>query len=396
MDRPQSNRKRFFVLLNKVFRVVLLILALVFTAGQVYFNSQPFSQALSNFNQATNTKPSDFITHPTFYNDTLNNIYVGAFQPLFILAAISAFIGTLILGQARSIWELLGLFIGFVIPRQRKNWGIIFDKDKRKPIPFAVIRLFSQTDTPHSHETKEMLITQTVSDLDGRYRIHLEEKLTYRLVVEAPGFNKFEKTLDTEYQVLIQQELVEDVYLLREAPKGGNLLQEFNYLRPQLAVYLMYFFYLMSFILFVHSTYGILIYPELDTVLFMGIYTFSFAWNTVIIRDRRRQKIGRILEQGSNQPLANTFISIFQQDKAVGTSVSETSGGVQLQLEPGMYLLKVTKPGFEMPVDKNTMANGYRWVRVNDKGYLTEDIHLRKLSELSDSARAKLMNPFGN
>ncbi|MBT3817381.1 MAG: DUF4215 domain-containing protein [Candidatus Magasanikbacteria bacterium] len=74
------------------------------------------------------------------------------------------------------------LFIIFLHPRKPKSWGIIYDKNTKKPIKKAVLRLFN-------HEYNRLVSTK-MTDRRGRYAFLLGNT-TYYFTIEKKGYKTF-------------------------------------------------------------------------------------------------------------------------------------------------------------------------------------------------------------
>lgn len=80
------------------------------------------------------------------------------------------------------------LFRRLAIPAKPKNWGIVYDKNTRKPIERVVVRIFDK-------KYNKLLETQ-LTDRDGKYAF-FAGKNVYYVTADAPGYEHFaSKELD--------------------------------------------------------------------------------------------------------------------------------------------------------------------------------------------------------
>src|SRR5690606_2240163 len=132
----------------------------------------PNNPILSYISKLTQIPETDLILKP-FIGDGVNNfdtfMYGSVvYSTLAVLSVTSIIFGFFVLGKGRAWFEKLLLLQAFAIPRERINWGKVYDGFTDKPLAFATLRIIQKKDA------KEVVVVSTVSDLDGRYRMYVQ------------------------------------------------------------------------------------------------------------------------------------------------------------------------------------------------------------------------------
>ncbi len=389
MKNFYNKYKKGFDIFFRIVRTLVFILGILWGGILIGVNVIGYETLLKGFAEATDTKTSDYYAEPVEgSSDLLNDIYADSYEPFFVLSGIAALLGTLILSRGRNIWEIMGLFLAFAIPRQRKYWGVVYDQHKNMPITFASISVVRTNTELH----KESIVATAVTDLDGRYRIHLEDKTEdYVLRVKADGYHPYEKVIDYKYQLLIQNIIIEDIPLTKLEQKPNIFKRLIAFIRPKMYTFTMYFIYLVSFIAFIWAIYGIIVFFFIDSVIFLILYSFGFFWNTKIIIERLTQKNGKILDSKTKQPIVRAMIRVFDDTRQVLSTLSQEDGTVKIDLPPAIYTIKIDKENYEFNHygDQDLFV-----VKIGQEGYISKDIYLDKVGEAQTKINSKLMNPF--
>ncbi len=375
---------------HKVFKAFTLILyVFVLTIGVLWSsailvaNIYP-NKAVSHVLEISASNKANLEAPTNFSNDTLDEIYVNSFRVFFVLSMISAVAGTFVLSHNRNPLEILGLFIGYIIPRRRKFWGVVFDSVNGKPIPLVKVCIVKVDDK----ESK--VITEAVTDMDGRYRILIENiEEDYYIEARSSGYVNYRKSIYSKYKSLIKKEIIEDISLDRINHKVNTIRGFRNYIKPKAYNSLIAYLYILTLISFLWAFYGILAYPGLDTLIFFVVYTFALVWNTWIIFERVHEKPGRIIDITTKQPIGGAFVYFFYKNDEVLQVLCDENGIVKADLKPGEYDVKVSKKNYKM-----FSSDGLKHIHVNQEGYITKDIFLWKLDPRIATKEALLANPF--
>lgn len=310
---------------------------------------------------------------------------ISGVQILFVLSIISAVLGTLILSQSRSIVEMLMLAIGFAIPRQRKNWGIVFDQSTNLPIPFATIRI-----TKVLADGKTELVFQGVADLDGRYRAYIKEKQhEYFIEVTATGYqNRWKKLAE-----LPESEIIEDFPLTKiGGPKDTWRTMFFNF-RPILTVYFINYLYLLSIAALLICIYNAVKVGNIESYIGTIVYGFSVAWNILALRDRRALKRGRVLDQETNAPIEGVFIRVYEGSRSIASKVTDNFGEVKLDVDKGKYVVEAQKPGYEVIASENQSTHRLLLMKIDKRGFLSRNILMKRVENKSKEQKPAATTP---
>lgn len=408
--------------LTALFNIVkyIAVAGIVFTIGtQLLVNTVPYNQLIVSINQTSRDVSNSIISQlavdidgteaqgdqsnlsfQTLILSSLISAFISIFvvaiiagiQVLLIISVVVAIVGTLILSQNRGILEVVLLVIGFFVPRQRKHWGTIFDRETNIPIAFATIRL-----NKVGADSTAQLVTQAVADLDGKYRIYLPESAVgAAMQVKAEGYKDFIKPVENA----VHSELIEDIPMVKSSgtDKGGLSSWIFKQ-RSKLAERFTNYLYLLSLGAFLISLYNLIYIKNIYGYLGTVVYGLSFIWNTTIIRDRRKTSIGRIIDADTKQPIESAFVKVFYSGQTLISGITDSAGVVKLNIQAGMYEIEVTKSGYEMTLGEKLGNTKVVQSYVNDKGYLTKGIYMHKNENLSGSGKltensASMMNPF--
>jgi 5-hydroxyisourate hydrolase-like protein (transthyretin family) len=389
LESFQINHPTVYKIVGFILKALLLLFILFWSFVQIYFNTQDFGDAIDSFEAATSLDTDQFRNEGTiFSNPRLNQVYEDVFSILFITATVSAVLGVLLLAQNRNLLEVLLLFLTFAVPKQRKYWGKIYFKSSGAPASFATVRLLAAD--PKTQ--KETIISQTVTDLDGRYRFLLptKEQRKYTLEVQASDFKPVRQSIAFDAGLLQKNEIIEDVAL--DAAAGGADQQQslWHRLRPQLQTVFIYYLYVLTIIAFIHSLYGVLVFPELDTFIFIALYGYGLVWNTLFIRDRLGRNQGYIKDKYSKEPLAGVQVLFFQADKQVGSFTTDEDGNLKTPLPAGMYSVQAGKQGYDM-----VRTEDLPQVRVGQDGHILSDLALVRNEQATTTLSGQtLANPF--
>lgn len=385
-----AAHRTWISLLDKTARGIIILAGILWSLDLITIMIFGYDRVARMTAELLNLPATQFLTPAApWSNPALNNIFLSLYTPFLVISGFATILGTLILSPNRSLWEIVMLFVGGAIPRQRKYWGLVFDQKTNKPVAFAVIRILQK----EADETYTE-VGKTVTDLDGRYRMYLPIKnKNYRLEVQSEGYQPFVKEIDYRHQKLIESALIEDIPLVENASAQDSFKSFFYTLRPKLYPYVMYFLFLFTEVASVWALYGLVVYFYLDTLTFMLIYGSSFIWNCITIYDRIKNKTGKVIDEKNKRPLAGALVQVFNDNKQILAIVSDQEGVVKFDLKPGDYIVKVYKENYT--VSENSAETSLT-VHITNQGYLSRDIHLYPVSEngLNTLLGNSLANPF--
>lgn len=239
--------------------------------------------------------------------------------------------------------QLLFLLLGAVFGEQKNVWGIIMDSKTKKPIPFAVVRLFEQNSTAQ--------ITQKVSDLEGRYGFVLSEG-KYRIEVSQSGYETFKKDIDIETD---EELFTEDIMLEKES--YANPLKAFTRAFSDLkGLTFKYSIYLVA-IGFIFSILSLIIQSSFISQLLFIFYAATLLLY-VYIRFKKNRTWGVILDSKTGLRVSGATIRLFDPKNSLAdTQLSDTQGRFGFLADPGKYSLLVSASGYSFPSNKQSDLN---------------------------------------
>jgi len=304
-----------------------------------------------------------------------------------VFATIIGFLGALLSIGTRNVFEILALFFFGMLPRERKYWGVVFDQDTNHPISFIPVRLFEY------EGDKPKLLSQTVTDSDGRYRLHIEkpEAKRYTIEINYPGYEPVITELQ-KYVAIGNYEFVNDIALVKSNNVKAQVLKWFYYNRPRLFTYLFLsiyyvyaFFWLIQFIFVINE-------PIFINILVAVTYTVTFIWNTKILRQRLKPAIGKIKDAETHKPISSAIVTLYTNEAEKISAITDDQGVVKLNIPSGMYKMLVSAKGYLL-LSKD--EKGLELVKIGKDGYIDKDVLLQRQvgSEVS-VAGAELINPF--
>jgi 5-hydroxyisourate hydrolase-like protein (transthyretin family) len=377
----KSRFPSFFRITGTALNYFIWALFIVITLLQIYFNVVPFDEAIQNTSNLTDV---DFYNNffyqgrNIFYNDFLIDLFINSFDIIFISSAVVAFVGTWVLSQGRSAWEAFVLFLTLALPRIRREWGLVYNQEGGKPIEFVILRLYAVT------VDEKKFLSQSITDLDGRYRIYLPEQYEkFILEIRADGYV-------ATYQEIVQEKQVITFYAneIGLVKLDSTQKKKFNVgqFKAKVQKPMTYLVFILSTIVTTHSTYGMLAIPQIDTFIFFFMYGGAWVWNVKVLRERIRKIKGKIISRVNKKPVAGVTLRLFtNENKLVATQVTDMSGIANFNVEKGNYLLQTERRGSGLG---NSMS-----VRVDAKGYLADNVFIDiEDKELSSQT---IPNPFG-
>jgi 5-hydroxyisourate hydrolase-like protein (transthyretin family) len=292
----------------------------------------------------------------------------------------------------RSVLEVLLLFFLFIIPRQRKKWGVVYDQTTNKPIPFAVINVSEVT----NNGTK--FIKQVVSDVDGRYRISLPDvKGTLRISVQADNYSQYERDLTTT-GLMKEVELAIDLPLASKTGSKAQLKTILNQLDFHNNNKIFYLVYVVGFIpLFVSFALFGFTAPFFSYGQIV-IYAIPIIWNTFTLYKRLSPSISTLSDELTHKPIQGAMVQIYDLSmNRVASIVTNSEGMLNFPVNEGEYYLNIYKSGYQTPSGYLNYKDYLIKVKIDNRGYLTQNISLKQsLNKGPDlnSSNLGLLNPF--
>jgi hypothetical protein len=337
-----------------------------------------------------NIPTQDLVLKPfvgTGFNDFDTFMYSGlVYTSLAFLSVTSIVFGFFVLGKGRAWFEKLLLLQAFAIPRERINWGKVYDGFTNKPIPFATLRIIQKKDG------KEQVIVSTVSDLDGRYRMYVQfESGEYVLQVKANGYDDHLQSFRTSAS---GQNITANIPLKPFSAKlYSQSLEKPLFSKDTLYTLLIVYVYFASIITFLHIAYSLFFHFGFVALFNLIFYGFAAPWNTYVIVSRLLEKPGRIIDKYHDAPIQSAQVQLFLDGNQIASSISNTHGIVQFDVEPGVYEIKLSKQGYglEGSIEESEAFTA----AINNQGFLAHNIFMTPLQK-NMAATTNLLNPFGS
>lgn len=266
--------------------------------------------------------------------------------------------------------------IGILIPRQKKYWGIVFDEKESKPIPFANVRVYTST---------EELISQTVSDMDGRYALLVDEAGDYKLEVQASGYEKLEREIKIS-KISDNLEVTVDIGLYKLGEDYGFLTTILRYERVETYKLFRRLLLALSVIGLGYSIYTAIQNPLLVNYLILIFYGIIFSFEVYHFFDM--QAWGKVVESKTLKGLGGVIVRIFDSKSQLSIALSNKNGQLKLKLGAGKYKLSALKTGFKLANDSDFID-----IEIDKNGHVTSDIVMSPTGE-SNQEKTTLTNPF--
>lgn len=334
--------------------------------------------------------PEDFVAKPkivTEVNSFDDWMYSDQFYLIYSFATVIVVAGLFTLTKGRNLIEKYMLLQAYALPRQREHWGKVIDHKTKKPIPFAVIRLVKADIAGSSN-----FISQTVADLDGRYRISLpKDKIDYQMEVSSPSY--------FVHKQIIKRTLLEGGDAIRltirlnkdgDSPQLNPLRLFLLQNRSTFLLILTVFIFLISLTTCFASIYSLIFHFNFVSIGDFIFYGFAAPWNIFVLLERKQIRPGKFINSITQQPIANVTVQIFLPENKAYSVLSDQNGMIKFDVDPGQYQAKITKVGF---IHQNKDSQNTT-ISLNNDGYLKQDIYLTPLTSNADHDKS-LPTPFG-
>jgi hypothetical protein len=305
-----------------------------------------------------------------------------------IFAIIVGALGAIISIGTRDVFEVLALFFTGMLPRERKYWGVIFEQDTGKPVAFVPVRLFMY------EEGQGKLVAQTVTDTDGRYRLHVENPRDKRYTIEIhyPGYEPVVTDVQ-QYLVIGNYELISDIPLIKSKSAARKLQTWFYYHRSKLFNYLFLSIYVIYIVFWLLAIVMTINSPIFINLLFnLPMMTITLIWNTQVVGARFKPVIGKVVDLDTKQPIPSALVNVYTNQAETITAMTDNTGIVKLNMPSGIYRTLVSANNYLM---LGGDTQGLKIVKVGKDGYIDKDVLLKKKTNMqTPSSGSSLLNPF--
>ncbi|HEC65646.1 MAG TPA: response regulator, partial [bacterium] len=254
-----------------------------------------------------------------------------------------------------GVFHRIGLLLGAIIPRKKKYWGIVYDISKSEILPFAVVRLFKEKE----------LITQTVTDVRGRYGMLVDGVGTHRMEVAADGF----KSYNREINVTSIGEIIEDVGMERLGENLGAIKKFLNYSRGKAYKGFNYLLLLLMIIGFMYTLYVTIQSPVLFNFVLLGIYFILGIINAWQIIVWSVKNMGSIVDLDTKVGIEGVSVRFYDKERQLDVGITNKEGNLKMNLKEEEYEVRSTKAGYQDWVGP---------VKLKKGGYLQKNLGMKK------------------
>lgn len=282
----------------------------------------------------------DNLFEGTIFEGLANNIGSAGIVSAtgLILSGLSLLSFLYLITAPGAILKIISILWG---KKVKKPWGVVTDSRTGKAVAFAVCELYTAG--------SQYRISQTVTDLDGRYGFVITAG-DYRLEIRQSGFRNFKKDITIKEG---QESFVYDVELV-----------PLNSTRPAVAksdsvrIALYNFFDKVSTYLFVIGfSFAILALIFSTSLLNILIFLFYLVIITTLIVAYfvKKRGISSVINSENNLRVPYAKVKLFdaKTGKMVDAQVSNYNGYFDFYTEPGEYALTVSSRGYQFPSKRN-------------------------------------------
>lgn len=244
---------------------------------------------------------------------------------------------------------------------RKSLWGLVFDSKSKKPVPFAVVRLYS--------ESTKKLIHTSVTDLEGRYgfppqvgEYYIEvrhDEFVFPTRTATAGYSKLSESLYLGGVIKLDETKPID-YLIPIDSKTlkvnfGIEMFKMIWSRLQLSLtkgnlYLMFFMMGLNLILVIYSFSYL-------TLAFLLFYVLMLIL-LLMAKTKKPRAWGKVFNSISSAPVPTAFVKLYSRDggKVIDTSITDSFGRYQFFVPQDEYQLLVAVQGYSFP-SKGTPKN---------------------------------------
>jgi hypothetical protein len=230
--------------------------------------------------------------------------------------------------------NLLAVYLG---RRSSVPWGVIVDNATKKPVAFAVCRIYKSGTL--------FAVAQTVSDLEGRYGFTVDEG-AYRLEVSREGYEKytFEVVIDSYNRTFgVDVFLNPTDHMSNNGKQAKSFMMRYRAFNRKLAP----FMFAAGFAL---SVIAVLVYQNLFNLIIFLIYVIGFVV-LIYSRSRQKRKTSEVIDSMNKLRIPHAIVKIFdiETGKLIDSLVTNENGMFEFLGNPGEYALLVSIRGYTFP-----------------------------------------------
>lgn len=328
---------------------------------------------------------------------TIENI--GNSTPLIITSLTAAGVATVlttsIVTSTANIGNIFGVFLGFLAARRKKYWGIVSDEATGAVIPFASITL-TKKELDSKGQVRTIVISQTVTDLEGRYRLNTDQRDNFFLEVRASGYEIYYKFLKMDNPLSSLEDIVYDVQLKKTDARTRNSIVSFlGYQKKNLFALLKTITLISSIIGFLVTMYLEINSPSILNLIFIALYVLMFTITLYPLVYEVTLSRSYVLERQYKTRIRGAVVRIYDDKQQLGLSITNGKGEVRFDLNPGTYGILANKKGYEMTNEKGEQGRQKLMkAHIKAEGYLDKNIEMIKQTGEETPSTGILENPF--
>ena len=235
--------------------------------------------------------------------------------------------------------SLIFAFPSILVKEEKKPWGLVFDKDSRKPVAFAIVRLYQRA----------KLAMEKVTDLQGRYGFAIGNG-KYKLEVSHDSYKKFIVKVGVRRE--IEGTVNRDIGLVAKKKGRFNLkswLKEQQAMAREVFPKVSRYCYVIGFIFSITAT-------ALSPLIYnFAVIVFYVAVGIVYIIQGLKRGWGKVFDAKSKKGIGYAFVRLFdvKKNKLVDNQMSEKEGRyIFIVKEAGKYNLLASMKGYRFPSKK--------------------------------------------
>ncbi len=328
---------------------------------------------------------------PTWFNDLLRLFRENSTGKALAKIGLGISAGPIAGGIGLSALSLIGLglvspesllpgLVGILKGRRKEHWGIIYDKETRKGIPFAVVRLIGEKE----------VITR-VTELEGKYSL-IATPGKYELNVVHSDYKEYSEdiAIDKDNNINIET----NIGLEKKNLKGLHKL--FTKVRETLErVYRKVGYYLLGIGL-LFSIFIFIISPLLINLVIIGVYVLMIGV-FFFVKNKYPKNWGRVVDD-QKKTVSGAFVELYKIEagglRLLDTSIANNEGRYGFLVDPGNYLIGVEIEGYEFPSESDSHEKDSTGklikIKVGKSKAIKDDLILKSLN----SVKSKSKGPF--
>jgi hypothetical protein len=238
--------------------------------------------------------------------------------------------------------------IWFLPRKKNKPWGIVYDANDRKPIPFAVIRIYG---------FDGRVLKQAVTDLEGKFSFILDQG-TYNLEVVHSEYSKFTQEVVISNK---EEQLALDIPLKKNGqPTALNIKKIAQNMLTSAG-------WIIGIGGLILSIIALLFNLSAFNLVVLALYVVQLGM-LVFVKPPRNW--GYLYDQQSGERIKGGFLRVFDKDqnRQVEIQMSDEKGRFGFRLPKGSYHLGVAVPGYEFADTSSllTLGDGTKVLDIGD------------------------------